>query len=85
MSTRSPGTRTISRDTITFVGGWALIIYEALRPESTFNPIVFIGGMVIVGVPGAAAVFSIYMQRGGPGIGSSPSPPQVEASSSQQA
>lgn len=59
MSTERRGlARAVSRDSISFVGGWYLIIYQA-QFAATFNLSVFIGGMVIAGVPGILAAWKL--------------------------
>ena len=65
----------VIRDLISFGLGWYLIIDQA--HAAVFNPTVFLGGMVIVGVPGTLAVFAA---RAGLPTGSSSSPGQLEAS-----
>jgi hypothetical protein len=63
VSTRRTGAltgRTISRDTLSFLGGWGLMIYEAVRAQP-FNTTVFLGGMVIAGIPGAVQAFTLFM------------------------
>jgi hypothetical protein len=47
----------VSRDTLSFLGGWYLIIYQA-QFAAQFNLSVFLGGMVITGVPGVLAAWS---------------------------
>lgn len=63
MSTQSgrgrPGRVTVSRDTLSFLGGWGLMIYEAVMAVP-FNTTVFLGGMVIAGVPGAIQAFALW-------------------------
>jgi hypothetical protein len=62
-----PGGRALSRDTLSFLGGWGLMIYEAVK-ASPFNTTVFLGGMVIAGIPGAAQVLALWFtaRTGGP-------------------
>jgi hypothetical protein len=52
-----PSRFAISRDTLSFLGGWYLIIYQAQFAQD-FNLSVFLGGMVIAGVPGVLQVFA---------------------------
>lgn len=56
----APTRRTLSRDTLSFLGGWGLMIYEAVAAQP-FNATVFIGGMVIAGIPGAVQAFTLFM------------------------
>jgi hypothetical protein len=78
VSTRGrPGRLTISRDTLSFAGGWYLMIYQAQFAEQ-FNLSVFLGGMVIAGVPGALQVLAALL---GTRTGE-PSPPSPEPASS---
>lgn len=61
MSTRRrlPGRLTLSRDSLSFCGGWYLIIFQA-QFAHTFNLAVFLGGMTLAGVPGALQVLSAW-------------------------
>jgi hypothetical protein len=61
VSTRRPlpGRLTVSRDSLSFLGGWYLIIFQA-QFAHTFNLAVFLGGMTLAGVPGALAVLSAW-------------------------
>jgi len=47
----------IPRDTISFAGGWYLIIYQAQFAQN-FNLTVFVGGIVIACVPGGLAAWA---------------------------
>lgn len=76
---RTPGRFIISRDVLSFMGGWYLLIYQA-QFASQFNLAVFIGGMVIVGVPGAAQAFTLWTSSR---IESSSEDSPEQASSSQ--
>lgn len=65
----------VGRDLLSFAGGWYLIIYQA-QFAPVFNLAVFVGGMVIAGVPGAVQAWNA--RPGGPGItgsSASASPP----------
>jgi hypothetical protein len=80
---RLPGWWTLTRDILSFVGGWALIFSEAHRPDVRESVMVFAG--VIIGVPGLAVGFTSLadaLRRGGTGDSSSPSAPSPSASSS---
>lgn len=54
------------------MGGWYLIIYQA-QFAHPFNLAVFLGGMAIVGIPGAAQIFSSV-------AGAAPTPPPSQPS-----
>ena len=55
----APTRRAVSRDTLSFAGGWGLMIYEAIAAQP-FNTTVFLGGMVIAGIPGAVQAFALW-------------------------
>lgn len=59
LRTGRPTRKGLSRDTLSFIGGWGLMIYEAVR-ASPFNTTVFLGGMVIAGIPGAIQAFTLW-------------------------
>lgn len=67
-SARRPGRLTISRDTLSFAGGWYLMIFQAQFAQ-VFNPTVFLGGMAIAGIPGAVQALTLWLG------GRTPSPP----------
>ena len=76
--------RILSRDTVSFLLGWYLIIYQA-QFAPVFNMVVFAGGLVIVGVPGAAAAWTGRLGGGtptGPPPSDSAPAPSSEASPS---
>lgn len=73
---RGPGRAVISRDTLSFLGGWYLIIYQA-QFAATFNQSVFIGGILIACVPGGLAAWATRTSPTGPP--SSDSPPAVSS------
>lgn len=61
MSTAQQRTRwagIFSRDTITYVGGWYLIIYQA-QFAPTFNSTAFVAGVLIALVPGTLAAWAL--------------------------
>ena len=58
---RLPG-RTAVRDTISFILGWYLMIYQAQFAEQFQLP-VFLGGMVISGIPGALQALPLLLGR----------------------
>lgn len=52
MSERStPRTRVISRDTITWLAGLGIMIYQGSGLAEPFNPTAFWGGIVVAGGP----------------------------------
>lgn len=63
----------MSRDTLSFVGGWYLMIYQAQFAE-TFNLPVFLGGMVISGIPGALQALALLSGRTAEQLPPSPEP-----------
>lgn len=71
--------RVVSRDTLSFIGGWYLMIFQAQFAEQ-FNWIAFMGGMVISGVPGALQALTLFTGRT-PGL--SPQPAQPASSPAQ--
>jgi len=75
--------RILSRDTLSFLLGWYLIIYQA-QFAPVFNTVVFAGGLVIVGVPGAAAAWTGRLggTPTGPPPSASPPDPSSGVSSS---
>lgn len=74
---RRPRARVVSRDGLSFVGGWYLMIYQS-QFATTFNLTVFLGGMVIAGIPGTAQAFSLWLSARTP----PPSSPSPESASS---
>ncbi len=69
--------RVLVRDFVTFVGGWYLMIYQAQFADR-FEWVIFLGGMVAAGVPGAAQAWPAVVTRL---TGQPPSSPAPEASS----
>lgn len=80
MPRRLPGRITIPRDTLSFFGGWYLMIYQA-QFAHTFNLSVFLGGMVISGIPGAIQVLALWVGARTP-LESSPSREPVSSGES---
>lgn len=74
----APTKRVVSRDTLSFLGGWGLMIYEAVRADP-FNQTVFLAGMVIAIIPGAAQAFALWVSGRMP----LPSPGSPEQASSE--
>lgn len=75
---RLPG-RAAVRDTVSFVLGWYLMIYQAQFADK-FELAVFLGGMGISGIPGALQVIPLLLGRM-----PEPSPPSRQEPSSQEA
>lgn len=75
---RKPGTFTVVKDVASYLGGWALIVHQALFvPPRDFNLYLLLLGGALVGVPGVSQLLA--MRTGGgqselPGRDSSPSP-----------
>jgi hypothetical protein len=80
---RKPGTFTVIKDVISYVGGWLLIAYEvAVVPPADFQWLILLMGGALVGVPGASQI--IAMRTGGQPSASPPedSSPSLPSSSS---
>lgn len=77
-----PGRWALIRDVLSFAGGWALIFWEARRPEVRL--LVMLVGVASTGVPtvavAAASALDAFSRRQGGTPGSS----SVEASGQQQ-
>jgi hypothetical protein len=54
---RTPGARAFTRDSFSFLFGWGLTIYQGTIADP-FNWAVFVGGLVVVLVPGTAAAWA---------------------------
>lgn len=85
-SSRKPAGRTVLRDVTSYVGGWALIIYQALAvPPKDVNEWFLLLAGSLIGVPGVAEIFAWRGRSTGMGglAGSPPPPdsPQPESSS----
>jgi hypothetical protein len=65
--------KTLTRDNLFFLGGWYLMIYQA-QFAMNFQWQVFVGGMIITGVPGAVQAASLVAGRM-PSPPDSPAPP----------
>ena len=82
---RLPGTWTLLRDILTFVGGWVLTFMEVSRPEIREAVLILCGSLITVpgvGVGVAAVAESISQRRAGmPEPPSSPQPEAVSPSS----
>lgn len=73
--TKLPGAWTLTRDILSFLGGWALIFMEVMRPEVR-EAVLLLGGS-LVGVPGlavgaASVAEAITQRRNGTGGSSQP-------------
>ena len=77
MSRRRVRGRVVSRDTVSLVGGWYLMIYQGQFAQH-FNLSVFIGGMVAAGIPGALQAYGLWFGARTP----SEPPPSPEPASS---
>ena len=76
---RKPGTFTIVKDTLSYLGGWGLILHQALFvPPQDFNLSLLLVGGALVGVPGVSQLLAM---RTGAGPSASP-PPESEPSPS---
>lgn len=79
MSARQLSGWALARDILSYVGGWGLIIYQAVAvpPEKVNEWFLLLGGSLI-GVPGVAEILT-WRTRGDGGTEGSPSspPPQV--------
>jgi len=77
-----PAGRVLSRDSISFLGGWALVIHQAAAvAPPDFNLAVFLGGLALIGVPGAGAILAA---RSGALTSEPPSSPAAAESPPQQ-
>lgn len=76
----------VAKDAISFLGGWALILHQALIvPAADFNLSLMLLGAALVGVPGVGQLLAL---RTGGASGSSPpedSPRSPSSSSSDSA
>lgn len=75
---RNPTRRVISRDTVSYLLGWGLTIYQGTVADP-FRWGVFVGGLVVVLAPGAAAAWAIrqaasWSTTGQPSSDSQPDP-----------
>lgn len=79
---RLPGTWTLIRDILTFVGGWVLTFMEVSRPEIREAVLILCGSLITVpgAFVGAAAVADSISRRQG-GTPESPSSSQAGAGS----
>ena len=78
MSTRrrhhGPSTLTVVKDVLSYLGGWGLILHQALIvPPRDFNLTLVLLGGALVGIPGVGQLLAIR-------TGGSPSPDRSEES-----
>jgi hypothetical protein len=76
MSTRRrrPSTFTVVKDILSYLGGWGLILHQALIvPPPDFNLTLVLLGGTLVGIPGVGQLLAIR-------TGGSQSPPRSEES-----
>lgn len=70
--TRGPGRWTVVKDVASYLGGWFLIVDQALFvPPQNFNLYLLLLGGTLVGIPGMGQLLA--MRTGG---GQSPPPPE---------
>lgn len=74
---RTPGRFTLSLDTLSFFGGWYLMIYQA-QFSGTFNATAFFGGMLATGVPGVQQFILLWLGARTP-LEPLPSPEQASS------
>lgn len=83
---RGPSTLTVVKDVLSYLGGWGLILHQALIvPPKDFNLTLVLLGGALVGIPGVGQLLAI---RTGGSPGSDPpgeSPPPRSSSSSGSA
>lgn len=69
--TRRPSTVTVVKDILSYLGGWGLIVHQALVvPPQDFNLTLVLLGGTLVGIPGVGQLLAL--RTGGP---PSPDPP----------
>lgn len=72
--TRGPSTVTVVKDLVSYLGGWGLILHQALVvPPQDFNLTLVLLGGALVGIPGVGQLLAIR-------TGGSPSPHPREGS-----
>jgi hypothetical protein len=82
---RGPSTLTVVKDVLSYLGGWGLILHQALVvPPKDFNLTLVLLGGTLVGIPGVGQLLAI---RTGGSSSSSPPPdsPLLPSSSSSDA
>jgi len=74
--------RILTRDVISFLGGWFIILYQMLEvPPTQVNEWFLLLGGSLIGVPGVAEIIALRNGREKP-TDESPLPPPAVASSS---
>ena len=74
----------VIRDSLSFAGGWYLMIFGQPGAEK-FELMVFLGGMVVSGIPGVLQVLPLFLGRTAvPSSPPQPAPSSVEPSSPSQ-
>jgi len=85
---RRPTTLTVAKDILSYLGGWGLILHQALVvPPADFNLTLVLLGGTLVGIPGVGQLLAL--RTGGlpsdPPGSESPSPPQSSSSNGSAA
>jgi len=81
---RFPSWVTMARDVISYLGGWGLIIHQALFvPPGTVNEWFLLLGGSLIGVPGIGEILALRARAQG-GTDASPSQPPAPESSVRQ-
>ncbi|GAA2681655.1 hypothetical protein [Actinoplanes palleronii] len=76
--TRRPGTVTLVKDLLSYLGGWALIVHQAVFvPPADFNLTLVLLGGTLVGIPGVGQLLALRT-----GSGPLPDPPEESPSPS---
>jgi len=79
--------RVLTRDTVSFVGGWVIILYQMLGvPPTNVNEWFLLLGGSMIGVPGVAEIIALRGGRDGreKPTAEPPSQPPAPASSGRQ-
>lgn len=86
MSTsRRPTTFTVIKDVLSYLGGWGLIVHQALFvPPPDFNLTLVLLGGTLVGIPGVSQLLAIRT-GGSPSPDPSPESPRPSLPSSSSA
>lgn len=81
--TRRPSRLTVAKDVLSYLGGWGLILHQALVvPAADFNLTLVLLGGTLVGIPGVGQLLAA--RTGGSLLGDPPegSPPPRRSSAS---
>jgi hypothetical protein len=77
-TTRRPSATTVAKDILSYLGGWGLILHQALVvPPQDFNLTLVLLGGTLVGIPGVGQLLAL--RTGGPPL---PGPPEDSPSPS---